>query len=54
MKPPIPEMSLRQLMEYSKNLPIYEGGLTMMFEGLVLRIERLEEEVEKLKTQKLS
>ncbi len=36
------KMTLREIMEYTKDIPINEGGLSIFFEKLVTEIEYLE------------
>lgn len=37
----IEKMSLKEVMEYTKNLPIYEGGLSILLERIIDEIEEL-------------
>ena len=42
-------MTLREIAEYSKNIRITQGGLSMLLEKIILEIEALQSQVKELK-----
>lgn len=45
------DQNLRELMEYTRKIPISEGGLATLIERMVSEIEIMQERVSKLESQ---
>ena len=42
------KMTLREVVEYSRDIPFTQGGLSMILEKIILEIEALQSQVKKL------
>ena len=51
-KDELEKMTLRQVMEYTRNLPIREGSLEIIFGKIISKIEELERIVEERNKEK--